>query len=172
MMTRTVTPTATERGTYLDANAALAHLHGRPDIDPMKIVFYGFSMGTGVAVELALEAPSAGLILRAPFTSVKDMIIDRLPVLRQPLSIMPWLPATRFDSARKIGQAPGPLLVMHGDADETVPYWMGQRIYELGPDPKTFVTLPNAQHQDFPLEIMVPAVRNFIDSLAPAPASR
>ncbi len=164
--------TATEQGTYVDASAALAHLHNKPDIDPMKIVFYGFSMGTGVAVELALREQSAGLILRAPFTSVKDLIIDRLPVLRRPLSVMPWLPGTRFDSARKIGHVPGPLLVMHGDADETVPYWMGQRVYELGPDPKTFVTFPNAQHQDFPLEIMVPAVRDFVDSLADTPSSR
>ncbi len=162
---------ATEQGTYIDASAALAHLHNRPDIDPMKIVFYGFSMGTGVAVELALREHSAGLILRAPFTSVKDMIIDRLPMLRRPLSVMPWLPVTRFDSARKISHVPGPLLVMHGDADETVPYWMGQRVYGLGPDPKTFVTFPNAQHQDFPLEIMVPAVRDFVDSLTPTPAS-
>jgi fermentation-respiration switch protein FrsA (DUF1100 family) len=163
---------ATEQGTYIDASAALAYLHSKHDIDPMKIIFYGFSMGTGVAVELALREYSAGLILRAPFTSVRDMIIDRIPRLRRALAMLPWLPITRFDSARKIGHVNGPLLVMHGDADETVPYWMGQRVYDLGPNPKTFVTFPNAQHQDFPLEIMTPAVRDFVDSLEGTPASR
>ncbi len=160
---------ATEQGTYLDASAALALLHNRPEIDPMKIVFYGFSMGTGVATELALREPSAGLILRAPFTSVKDLILQRLPALKTPLALMPWLPVTNFDTARKIGHVPGPLLVMHGDADETVPFWMGRRVYDLGPEPKTFVTFPNAQHQDFPLDIMVPAVREFIESLERQP---
>ncbi|MCI0889399.1 MAG: alpha/beta hydrolase [Chloroflexi bacterium] len=159
----------TEQGTYLDASAALGYLHNRTEIDPMKIVFYGFSMGTGVAVELALREPSAGLILRAPFTSVRDLIIERMPGLRPLLAVMPWLPLTRFDSLRKIAHVPGPLLVMHGDADETVPYWMGQRLYERGPEPKTFVTFPNAEHQDFPLDIMTPAVREFVERLAEPP---
>lgn len=163
---------ATERGTYLDASAALAYLHNRPEVDPMKLVFYGFSMGTGVAAELALREPSAGLILRAPFTCIKDLIFDRLPILRGPLALMPWLPLTRFDTARKIGHVPGPLLVMHSDADETVPYWMGRRVYELSPEPKTFVTFPDAQHRDFPLEIMVPAVRDFVESLDGATAKQ
>lgn len=160
---------ATEQGTYLDASGALGYLHNRTEIDPMKVVFYGFSMGTGVAVELALSEPSAGLILRAPFTSVKDLIIERVPRLRPLLAVMPWLPLTRFDSLRKIAHVPGPLLVMHGDADETIPYWMGQRLYERGPEPKTFVTFPNALHQDFPLEIMTPAVREFVERLAEPP---
>jgi len=80
---------ATEQATYLDASGALGHLHNRTEIDPMKIVFYGFSMGTGVAVELELREPSAGLILRAPFTSVKDLVIDRMPRLRPLLAVMP-----------------------------------------------------------------------------------
>lgn len=159
------TAEATEQGTYLDASGALGYLHNRTEIDPMKIVFYGFSMGSGVAVELALSEPSAGLILRAPFTSVKDLIIERVPRLRPLLAVMPWLPLTRFDSLRKIAHVPGPLLIMHGDADETVPYWMGQRLYEKAPEPKTFVTFPNAQHQDFPLDIMTPAVRAFVEGL-------
>ena len=78
---------------------------------------------------------------------------------------MPWLPLTRFDTLRKIAHVPGPLLIMHGDADETVPYWMGQQLYERAPEPKTFVTFPNAQHQDFPLDIMTPAVRTFVEGL-------
>lgn len=163
------TAEATEQGTYLDANGALGYLHNRTEIDPMKIVFYGFSMGTGVAVELALSEPSAGLILRAPFTSVKDLIIERVPRLRPLLTVMPWLPLTRFDSLRKIAHLPGPLLIMHGDADETVPYWMGQQLHERAPEPKTFVTFPNAQHQDFPLDIMTPAVRQFVEELAEPP---
>ena len=156
----------TERGTYLDAAAALACLHQREEIDPLRIVFYGFSLGTGVAVELALREPGAGLVLRAPYTSVRDMILEHAPRLRTPLALAPWLPRTRYDSASKIPHLPVPLLVMHGDADETVPYRMGQRLYELAPEPKRFVTLTGAAHQDFPLGIMIPAVRQFVEEVA------
>ncbi len=156
----------TERGTYVDAAAALACLHQREEIDPLRIVFYGFSLGTGVAVELALREPGAGLVLRAPYTSVRDMILERAPRLRMPLALAPWLPRTRYDSASKIPHLPVPLLVMHGDADVTVPYRMGQRLYELAPEPKRFVTLTGAAHRDFALEIMIPAVRQFVEEVA------
>jgi hypothetical protein len=161
---------ATEAGTYLDAEAALAYLHNRPEVDPARIVFYGFSLGTGVAVELALREPSCGLILRAPFTSVRELILERYPQLRLPLSLAPWLPLTRYDSAAKIGRIRVPLLVMHGAADRTVPERMGRRLYELAPEPKSFVSFPRADHQDFPLESMIPAVRGFLERLAGAGA--
>ena len=159
---------ATEQGTYLDAEGALAFLHNREGIDPARIIFYGFSLGTGVAVELALREPCAGLVLRAPYTSMRDLTLDRYPRLARPLALMPWLPITRYDSAAKISRIRVPLLVMHGDADESVPYWMGRRLYELAPEPKTFVTFPGAGHQEFPLEIMIPALRRFLEEVAEA----
>ncbi len=157
---------ASESGTYLDAAAALAFLHNRPEVDPARIVFYGFSLGTGVAVELALREPSRGLILRAPFTSLRDLIIDRYPRMRLPLALTPWLPLTRYDSAAKMSSIRVPLLVMHAEDDRTVPITMGRRLYDLAPEPKTFVTFPDADHADFPLEIMIPAVRDFIATVS------
>ena len=162
---------ATEQGTYLDAEGALAYLHNRPEIDPARIVFYGFSMGAAVAVELALREPSAGLVLRAPWTSMRDLSVERYPRLRLPLALAPWLPLTRYDSAAKIPRIRVPSLVMHGDADETVPYWMGRRIYELAPEPKTFVPFPGAGHQEVPLEVLTPAIRSFLDQIVGASVS-
>jgi fermentation-respiration switch protein FrsA (DUF1100 family) len=63
-----------------------------------------------------------------------------------------------------------PLLVMHGAADRSVPERMGRRLYELAPEPKSFVSFPGADHQDFPLELMIPAVRGFLERLAGAEA--
>lgn len=154
-----------EQGTYTDAAAALAYLHNRSDVDPARVVFYGFSLGSGVAVELALRELCCGLVLRAPFTSVRELILGRYPRLRGPLALTPWLPLTRYDSATKIPRLRVPLLIMHGDRDQTVPQSMGLRLFELAHDPKTFVSLPGADHADFPLEVMVPAVRNFLDEL-------
>jgi len=157
---------ASEQGTYLDAEGALAWLHNRREVDPARIVFYGFSLGTGVATELALREPCAGLVLRAPYTSIRDLVTARYPRLRRPLALAPWLPLTRYDSAAKIGRVRAPVLIMHGDADESVPQAMGRRLYELAPEPKRFVSFPGAQHQDFPLELMVPAVRRFVEEVS------
>lgn len=157
---------ASEHGTYLDAQAALGYLRSRREIDTSHVVFYGFSLGTGVATELAAREACAGLILRAPYTSFRDLILERYPRLRAPLALAPWLPRTRYDSAAKIARIRAPLLVMHGDADATIPFSMGRRLYELANEPKTFVTMPGAAHQDFPLDVMAPAIRTFLEGLA------
>jgi fermentation-respiration switch protein FrsA (DUF1100 family) len=159
---------ADEQGTYLDAEAALSYLHNRRDIDPAGIVFYGFSLGTGVASELALRERSAGLVLRAPYTSIRELVLERYPRLRVPLGLAPWLPMTRYDSASKIGRIDVPVLIMHSDADATVPYWMGQRLFELANEPKRFVTFDGLRHDEFPLDVMGPAVRAFLQEHVPS----
>lgn len=162
----------TEEGTYVDAEGALAYLHNRREIDPARAILYGFSLGTGVATELALREPCAGLVLRAPFTSIRDLALAHAPWLRHPLSLAPWWPATRYESAAKIPYIRVPLLIMHGDADESVPPWMGRQLYDLAPEPKTFVAFPGAGHQESPLELMIPAVRDFVESVAGTQAER
>ena len=154
--------TATEEGTYTDGAAALGWLNARDDVDPRTIFFYGFSMGAGVAMEMAMREPSAGLILRAPFTSMRDMIIDWDDRFRYALAFAPWLPLTRFDNLAKIRRLDRPLLVLHGDADLTVPEAMGRRIFEAAPEPKRFVTFPGYGHADLATEHVVPNIRDFV----------
>lgn len=154
--------TPTEEGCYADAAGALAWLYGRGDIDPRTIFFYGFSLGTGIAAELAMREPSAGLILRSPFTSIRAMIIDWYPKLRYLLGIAPWLPLTNFDTLSKIPRLDRPLLVMHGDADETVPQYMGRQVFEAAPEPKTFVSFPGSGHRDIANHMVVPAITSFV----------
>lgn len=153
----------TEEGTYTDAASALAWLHGRHDVDPAAIVFYGFSLGTGVATELAMREPGAGLILRAPFTSIRDLIVDRYPRASRILALAPWLPLTNYDTIAKIARLDRPLLIMHGEADNTVPEYMGQRIFEAAPEPKTYVSFPDTGHSDVATNLVVPAIHSFID---------
>jgi pimeloyl-ACP methyl ester carboxylesterase len=157
--------TATEQGTYTDAAAALAWLYAREDVDPGAVFFYGFSLGTGIATELALREPSAGLILRAPFTSVRDIALGRYPRLRSLLRFAPWLPLTNYDNLRKIRRYEGPLLVMHGDADRTVPEYMGQRVFEAAPGPKRYVAFPDSGHSDIAASLVVPHITQLIDDV-------
>ncbi len=155
--------TATEQGTYTDAAAALGWLYQRADIDPATIFFYGFSLGTGIATELAMREPSAGLILRAPFTSVRDLAIGRYGWLRALLLPAPWLPLTNYDALSKISRLDRPLLVMHGDRDRTVPEAMGKRIFDAAPEPKRYVSFPASGHSDISADLVVPPITMFID---------
>jgi pimeloyl-ACP methyl ester carboxylesterase len=156
---------ATEEGTYTDAAAALAWLYARDDVDPAQIFFYGFSLGTGIATELAIRESCAGLILRAPFTSVKRMAIGRFPRLNAAFMLAPWLPLTNYDNLRKIQRYHGPLLVMHGDNDRTVPEYMGQQIFEAAPGPKRYVSFPGSGHSDIAANLVVPHITQLIDDV-------
>jgi|CXWL01.1.fsa_nt_gi fermentation-respiration switch protein FrsA (DUF1100 family) len=156
---------ASEEGTYTDAAAALSWLHTRPDVDPAGIFYYGFSLGTGIAAGLALREPPAGLVLRAPFTSIRSLALGRYPRLRTALALAPWLPLTNYDTLAKIRRHAGPLLVMHGDADKTVPEYMGREIFEAASGPKRYVTFPDAGHSDISADLVVPPITRFVDDV-------
>lgn len=133
----------TEEGTYRDALTSYDYLLTRSDLDPARIVVFGQSLGAAVAVELAVQRRVVGLILEAPFTSVQDMARAAMPYL----PIGPLL-STRYDSLSKIHRVEIPLLIMHGDRDEIVPYSQGRRIFEAAREPKTFYTISGAGHND------------------------
>lgn len=152
-----------EEGTYQDALAAYDHLIKRPDLNPGKIVAYGQSLGSAVAVELAVQRQLYGLILEAPFTSIRAMAAFHYP----------WIPiggllSTRYDSLEKIGAVTTPLLILHGDQDEIVPYEHGKKIYDAASPPKQFYTVRGAGHNDTYLTGgpgYFRAIQNFIDGL-------
>ena len=132
-----------EEGTYRDAEAALAYLRGRPDVDGRRIIYYGESLGAAVVLDLATREAPAGLILEAPFTSIRDMARTHYPFL--PV----WnLLRTKYDSLGKIGRVQAPLLLLHGDRDKIVPMSQGRRLFEAANPPKEFVMIPGAGHND------------------------
>jgi pimeloyl-ACP methyl ester carboxylesterase len=105
------------------------------------IVLHGESLGSAVAVELATRRPAAGLVLEAPFTSLRAMAGEVLPVLG-PLLL--W----GFDSKTRIAGLHVPLLVIHGDQDFTVPLQLGRQLYDAAPGPKSFWAVTGAGHND------------------------
>ncbi|HIE64651.1 MAG: alpha/beta hydrolase [Nitrospira sp.] len=132
-----------EEGTRQDALSSYDYLLTRSDIDPAKIIVFGQSLGAAVAVELATNRDLQGIILEAPFTSIREMA----------RAISPWLPfgrflSTKYDSLSKIKQIRAPLLVMHGDRDEVIPFSQGRKLYEAGNEPKTFYPIPGAGHNN------------------------
>jgi fermentation-respiration switch protein FrsA (DUF1100 family) len=129
-----------------DAEAALRYLQSRGDVDPARIVYFGRSLGVAVATELAVRHRPYGLILESGFPSIEYMS----EIVR------PWLPswvvhriiAARYDSGSKIGGLDVPVLIVHGDADETVPLHAGQALFEAAREPKSFYVVEGADHDN------------------------
>jgi uncharacterized protein len=133
---------ASEEGTSRDARAALAALLAREDVDAGRVLVLGESLGGAVAVELALEAPPAGLVLVSTFTSVRDMARRHYPFV--PAAAVP----DAYPSLRRIGDLRAPLLVLHGDRDDLVPLMHGEELFDAAPEPKRMHVLAGAGHND------------------------
>jgi fermentation-respiration switch protein FrsA (DUF1100 family) len=132
-----------EHGVLDDARAARRWLCDQQGIPPERIVLMGRSLGGGVAIDLAADG-ARGLVVESTFTSLPDMAGIVYPYLP-----FRWLMRTQFHSLEKIADYRNPLLVSHGDADELVPYRMGQRLFDAaGSNVKRFYTVPGGEHND------------------------
>jgi fermentation-respiration switch protein FrsA (DUF1100 family) len=150
-----------EAGCYAAADAAYDWLTGTKGYSSDRILLYGASLGGGVAVDLASRKPHRALILVKTFTSAPDVGTSVYPFL--PIQ---WLMRNRFDSLAKIGQCKQPIFIAHGDADRIVPYVLGERLFRAAPQPKKFLRLPGADHNDsLPLEFFT-ALKQFLASEA------
>jgi len=131
-----------ETGFYADGRAALAFLDHEA-IAATRLVLYGESLGSGVAVELAVRHEIAGLILEAPFTSVAEVAQCHFPFVPAARLV-----TDRFDSLSRIGRVRAPILVLHGEGDRVVPVRFGRALLDAAPEPKEGWFAPEAGHED------------------------
>jgi len=146
-----------ERGLLQDAAAAYAFTTARYGAD--KIVVWGFSLGTGVAVALATEQRIGKLILEAPYTSTADVAA----------SIFWFLPVhllmrDQFRSDERIARVKVPLLIMQGANDPAIPIVLGERLFALANEPKQFVRFPGGGHENLAKFGAIETARRFIDA--------
>ncbi|MDJ0708463.1 MAG: alpha/beta hydrolase [Leptolyngbyaceae cyanobacterium MO_188.B28] len=127
-----------ERNAYQDVNAAYHYLTQQLNVPPAQIIAYGRSVGGGSATELATRYPLAGLILESTFTSAFRVVVP-----------FPLLPFDKFSNLVKLRKVRCPVLVMHGQADLTIPFQHGERLYQAAPQPKEFLWVAEAGHNDF-----------------------
>ena len=155
-----------EEGTYRDARAAYRWLTVSRGVSPERLVLFGESLGSAVVLDLALTHPARALVLEAPFTSVPDMAAVVLPFF--PRAFV----RTRYDNLAKVGRLRMPLLVLHGDRDEVVPFAQGRRLYEAAPEPKRFFPIPGSGHNDTYMvggDAYWRAVEEFVEGAGPRP---
>ncbi len=147
-----------EDGLIEDARAAYAFAVQRY---PMaRLVLWGESLGTGVAVALAAEKSAekkvGRLVLEAPFASAVSVAAS--VYLFVPVR---FLMKDQFRSDLRIRNVAVPVLIVHGDRDTVIPIQSGERLYALAQDPKRFLRVPGAGHEDLGMRA-VEAMRAFV----------
>ncbi|MDZ4860369.1 MAG: alpha/beta hydrolase [Candidatus Hydrogenedentes bacterium] len=151
-----------EQRCYEDIRAAWKYLTITRGLSPDSIVLYGESLGGGVACDLAAEVKPRATILQSTFLSVTRRAQEIFPFLP-----VRWLLKHRFDSDSKIGRLNAPLLLIHSPEDTIVPFHHGRGLFDLAPEPKTFLEL-HGDHNECIYESedeFRDGVRAFLDAL-------
>lgn len=149
-----------EAGLIEDGRTALAEARRRAPDAPL--VLFGDSMGTGVATAVASGEPVAGLVLNAPYTAVEDVAAETWWFLPVRLLI-----ADRFLSRERIGAVRVPVLILHGTADEVIPFAHGERLFQRASEPKRFVRIEGGRHTDLWRRGGREAVLSFLGGIGP-----
>jgi len=147
----------TEENLYKDAKAAIKWLN-RKEVENNKIILYGESLGTGVAVEIGKKNNFNSIILESPFTSMENAAKIYYPYLPVKLLLK-----DKYNSISKIKKITTPILIMHGKKDDIVPFSMGKELFEKANNPKySYFTSDDDHMMEFNDQILK-SIKNFID---------
>ena len=149
----------TEEGLYKDARGGINWLNNK-GVKQENIIIYGESLGTGVASEIAQNNSFAGVILESPFTSMVAAAKSKYPIF--PIKL---LLKDKYESDKKIQNIKSPILIMHGELDKIVPFWMGKKLYELANQPKYSYFSKYDDHMMEFNEELINSINAFIESL-------
>ena len=150
--------TPSEEGLIRDAAAAYDFAVKR--YDGKRIVLFGESLGTAIAIALAAERTVAGVILDAPFTSAADV-----GAAAYPFAPVRWLMRDPFHSHARIGSVTAPILVLHGERDGIVPIRFGERLFALANEPTRMARFPQGGHVDLDGHGAVNEVKEFLAAM-------
>lgn len=150
-----------ERGTYMDGEAAWEYLTTERNVAPERIVVFGRSLGAAVAAKVAAEHRPRALILESAFTSVPDMAASVFPLLP-----VRFLARTRYDNLKRVAEIACPLLVIHSRNDEIIPFAHAERLYAAANDPKRMLEIRHGHNDGFVLSgaLYLDGVAAFLDT--------
>jgi len=149
-----------ERGTYIDAQTAWDYLVNKRGVAPGKIVIFGRSLGGAVASWLASRTKPGAVILESCFTSGVDMGSRLYPFL--PVRLITRL---KYPVKEYVKHVSSPLLIIHSQQDEIIPFDMGQSIFAAAPEPKEMLVISGDHNGGFLLNRIqyLAAIGKFLD---------
>jgi fermentation-respiration switch protein FrsA (DUF1100 family) len=136
--------TPSEAGLYRDADAAYRYLRETLSVPPDRIILFGHSLGSAVAVDLAARVPAAGLVVEGALISVTARAQEVYPYVP-----VRWVARSRYASIEQIGRVAAPKLFLHARSDDVVPLAHGRRLFAAAGPPKTFVELAGGHGDAF-----------------------
>ncbi|MCD6035629.1 MAG: hypothetical protein K0R63_1370 [Rickettsiales bacterium] len=149
--------TPSESGLYADARATMEFLKSE-GYSEKDLLLYGESLGSGVAVQMALEYPGTrALVLEAAYTAICDRASETYPFL--PVYL---LMKDAFDSLSKLPRITTPLLLFHGERDTVMPHHHGKRLLAAANAPKEGVFFPEVDHTKFDPKVLISHITRFI----------
>jgi fermentation-respiration switch protein FrsA (DUF1100 family) len=131
-----------EEALYDDGRAAMTYLKHK-GVSSEQTVLYGESLGTAVAVTMAVESPVGAVVLESPYTSIAAVAQSHYWYLPTKFLVL-----DKFDAAAKIERIGAPLLIVHGERDGIIPVKFGRVLFERAKEPKVGRFLPEAGHND------------------------
>lgn len=160
------TGSPSETRCYADIRAMWNYLVKEKQIPENKIVLFGRSLGAAPTAELAQTVTPAAVVLESAFLSVPDVARKMTIVGR-----LTWLIRHRFENKHKVGKITSPVLIIHSPEDEVIPFAHGRRLYELAPEPKTFLEIRGDHNLGFVISESVyrPGWERFLQSAGLAP---
>lgn len=138
------TGSPSEKRCYADIQAQWDYLTKTREIHPNQIILFGRSLGGGVTAELATHVTPAAIILESTFTSIPDMARQQFPIFPVRLLVK-----HKFDTLNKLDKFTAPILHVHSETDELIPYTHAQALHEAAPQPKQFLTLQGGHNEGY-----------------------
>jgi len=136
--------TPSEDGLYQDARAAYAFLVNEKRISPARLIPFGLSLGTSVAANLAAERLVGGVVLEAPFPSVRAVARKVYPFLPG----LGWIAKSRFDTAAKLEMIRVPVLIVHCTQDPVIAFELGEETFRHAQEPKSLLRIEGICHEE------------------------
>ena len=150
----------TVEGVIQDATAARKKLCELAKVEDSKMLLMGESLGGAIVIQLASNSAPQGLIVQSTFSSLRDVADVHYPKLS-------WLvPRNKLDSATQIGRYRGPLFQSHGSNDHTIPLLCGEKLFRSANEPKTFVKIEGADHNNYLTDEYLEKLEEFLSSVA------
>ncbi len=154
--------TATVEGALADTRAARAQAAQLAQIPKEQVILMGRSLGGALVAEVASKEEPRALIIESSFRSLQEICRVHFPRLT-------WLvSADKLNSTAALQRYRGPLLLSHGDADNTIPFSHGQALFQAAAGSKKFVRIPGGDHNDMQSEAYWEELGRFLESLSAA----
>ncbi len=151
--------TISEEGFYKDARASIELVRRKLKTPLQNMILFGESLGSGVAVRMAVEHCVKGITLDSPYCCIADRAKEKYP----------WLPVSlllkdKFNSIGIIGRVICPILIIHGDKDDVMPIHHGKRLFDAAKEPKRGLFIEGLEHVAYPADMLCHAIKDYFCS--------